>query len=66
MRLEAEVSMVDTFRDFVCAAALALSFQVKLGNLDLHDVDLAATVLEHVSDPLVVSAFQSTYAAVLD
>ena len=62
--LEAGVRMVDV-RDVVRAAASGLSFQVKLGDLDLHDADLAATLLEQVADPLVVSSFQSTYSAVL-
>lgn len=62
--LEAGVRMVDA-RDVVRAAASGLSFQVKLGNLDLHDADLAATLLGRVADPLVVSSFQSTYSAVL-
>ncbi len=60
--LEAGVRMVDV-RDVVRAAASGLSFQVKLGNLDLDDADLAATLLEQVTDPLVVSSFQSTYSA---
>jgi ATP/maltotriose-dependent transcriptional regulator MalT len=62
--LEADVRLVDV-RDFVRAAASELSFQVKLGNLDLHDADLAARLLGQVNDPLVVSSFQSTYSAVL-
>lgn len=62
--LEADVRLVDV-RDFVRAAASGLSFQVKLGNLDLHDADLAAPLLGQVADPLVVSSFQSTYSAVL-
>ena len=62
--LEAGVRMVDV-RDVVRAAASGLSFQVKLGNLDLHDADLAATLLQQVTDPLVVSSFQSTYSALL-
>jgi DNA-binding NarL/FixJ family response regulator len=52
-------------RDFVRAAAAGLSFQVKLGNLDLADADLAAQLLGQVGDPLIVSSFQSTYSAVL-
>jgi DNA-binding CsgD family transcriptional regulator len=62
--LESGVGMAD-MRDFVIGAASGLSFQVKLGDLDLHDADLAATILHQVSDPLVVSAFQSTYSGVL-
>lgn len=62
--LQADVKITDA-RDAVRAAASGLSFQVKLGNLDLHDADVAARLLDHVGDPLVVSAFQSTYAAVL-
>ncbi len=62
--LEVDVRLVDV-RDFVRAAASRLSFQVKLGDLDLHDADLAAPLLGQVTDPLVVSSFQSTYSAVL-
>lgn len=62
--LEAGVRIVDV-RDVVRAAASALSFQVKLGDIDLHDADMASTLLARVADPLVVSSFQSTYAALL-
>ena len=62
--LEAGVRLVDV-RDYVRAAASGLSFQVKLGNLDLHDADLAVPLLGQVADPLVVSSFLSTYSAVL-
>jgi LuxR family transcriptional regulator, maltose regulon positive regulatory protein len=62
--LQVGVRITDA-RDVVRAAASGLSFQVKLGNLDLHDADLAARLLDRVADPLVVSSFQSTYAAVL-
>jgi ATP/maltotriose-dependent transcriptional regulator MalT len=62
--LQAEVTMTDA-RDVVRAAAYGLSFQVKLGSLDLHDADIAVRLLDQVADPLVVSSFQSVYAYVL-
>ncbi len=52
-------------REVVRAAAYGLSYQVKLGRLDLTDADVAAQLLDAVSDPLLVSSFQSTYSAVL-
>jgi ATP/maltotriose-dependent transcriptional regulator MalT len=52
-------------RDVVRSAAFGLSFQVKLGNLDLTDADHVGGLLNMVSDPLLVSSFQSTYSAVL-
>jgi ATP/maltotriose-dependent transcriptional regulator MalT len=63
-QLRANVTLTDP-RDAVRAAAYELSYQVKLGNLDLHDADLASTLLDRVGDALIVSAFQSTYSAVL-
>lgn len=62
--LRANVQLTNP-RDVIQAAASDLSFQVKLGNLDLNDADVAARLLDRVVDPLVVSSFQSTYAAVL-
>jgi len=62
--LKAGVRLTDA-RETVRAATCHLSFQVKLGNLDLEEADLAATLLDRVIDPLLVSAFQSTYSAVL-
>jgi ATP/maltotriose-dependent transcriptional regulator MalT len=38
---------------------------MKRGDLDLRDADLAATLVDQVSDPLVVSSFQSVYSVVL-
>ena len=52
-------------RDVVRSAAFGLSFQVKLGDLDLTDADHVGGLLNMVSDPLLVSSFQSTYSAVL-
>ena len=52
-------------REIVRAAAIGLSFQVKLGDLDLTDADSAAGLVPFVDDPLVTSAFQSTYSAML-
>ncbi len=62
--LQAGVRMIDV-RDVVRAAAYGLSFQVKLGDLDLHDADHASALIGQVADPLVVSSFQSSYSAVL-
>jgi len=52
-------------RETVRAAAIELSFQSKLGDLDLTDADDAAGLVSFVDDPLVMSSFQSTYAAIL-
>ncbi len=52
-------------REVVRAAALGLSFQAKLGDLDLEEADSTATLLERVRDPLVASSFQSIYASAL-
>jgi LuxR family maltose regulon positive regulatory protein len=52
-------------RDAVRAAACGLSYQVKLGSLDLAQADLAYELLGAVADPLVESSFQNVYAAVL-
>jgi ATP/maltotriose-dependent transcriptional regulator MalT len=52
-------------RDVVRSATCGLSYQVKLGTLDLTDADVAAELLGSVSDPLLISSFQSTYSAVL-
>jgi ATP/maltotriose-dependent transcriptional regulator MalT len=62
--LRAGVRMTDV-RDVVRAAAYELSFQVKLGDLDLHAADQAFALVGQVGDPLVVSSFQSSYSAVL-
>ena len=48
--LEADVRLVDV-RDYVRAAASGLSFQVKLGNLDLHDADTALPLLGRLPIP---------------
>jgi DNA-binding NarL/FixJ family response regulator len=52
-------------RELVRSAAFELSFQVKLGDIDLTDADHVVGLLDMVSDPLLVSSFQSTYSAVL-
>jgi ATP/maltotriose-dependent transcriptional regulator MalT len=52
-------------REVVRSATCGLSYQVKLGTLDLTDADAAAELLGGVSNPLAVSSFQSTYSAVL-
>ncbi len=62
--LHAGVSPSDP-REIVRDAAIGLSFQVKLADLDLTDADSAASLVDLVDDPLVVSAFQSTYSAML-
>jgi len=64
LAMTADVRRSDV-REIVRSAVLGLSYQVKFGNLDLTDADLAAELLESVSDPLMVSAFQSTYSGVL-
>ena len=62
--LDAGVQLSDV-REVVRSATCGLSYQVKLGALDLTDADAAAQLLGGVSDPLLVSSFQSTYSAVL-
>lgn len=62
--LQEGVSVLDP-RDLVRAAAYGLSYQDKLGNLDLEAADFAATLLDRVGDPLIISAFQSTYSTLL-
>ena len=52
-------------RDVVRAAANGLAHQAKLGDLDLEEADFAATLLERVRDPLVVSSFLSMYSNAL-
>jgi ATP/maltotriose-dependent transcriptional regulator MalT len=52
-------------REVVRAATYGLSYQIKLADLDLAEADLALTFLDRVSDPLLVSSFQSTYSAAL-
>jgi ATP/maltotriose-dependent transcriptional regulator MalT len=52
-------------REVVRAAALGLGYQVTVGALDLREADAAYELLEAVTDPLVVSSFQSTYSGVL-
>src|SRR4026207_1994548 len=52
-------------RDMFRAAAYGLSLQTKLGDLDLTEADVAATLLGRVRDPLLVSSFESIYWMVL-
>jgi ATP/maltotriose-dependent transcriptional regulator MalT len=52
-------------REVVRAASYRLNFQVKLGTLDLADADAAYELLGALTDPLIVSSFQSTYSGVL-
>jgi ATP/maltotriose-dependent transcriptional regulator MalT len=53
---------VSDAREVVRAATYLISHQAKLGDLDLAEADLAATLLARVRDPLVVASFQSTYS----
>jgi DNA-binding NarL/FixJ family response regulator len=62
--LNAEVQRSD-IKEVVRSATYGLSHQVKLGNLDLTHADAAAELVGGLSDPLLVSSFQSTYSAVL-
>jgi ATP/maltotriose-dependent transcriptional regulator MalT len=52
-------------REVVRAAAYGLNNQVNLGALDLAEADAAYELLGTLTDPLIVSSFQSTYAGVL-
>jgi LuxR family transcriptional regulator, maltose regulon positive regulatory protein len=52
-------------REVVRAAACELFYQVKLGDLDFEEADLAASLLRRARDPLVISSFQSAYAGAL-
>jgi DNA-binding NarL/FixJ family response regulator len=52
-------------REFVRASAFALCYQIKLGDLDVAEADIARAVVSRVRDPLVISSFQSTYASAL-
>ncbi len=49
-------------RAVVRAAAYGLSLQTKLGDLDLAEAEYAATRLDRVRDPLLVSSFESIYS----
>ena len=62
--LDEEVRPGDV-REVVRSATYRLAFQAKLGSLDLTDADLAAAVVHTVSDPLLVSSFQSAHSSVL-
>jgi DNA-binding NarL/FixJ family response regulator len=62
--LNAAAQVADA-RDQVRSAAFGLSFQVKLGDVDLAEADRAYALIELVADPLLVSSFESTYSAVL-
>ncbi|MEX2613881.1 MAG: LuxR C-terminal-related transcriptional regulator [Gaiellaceae bacterium] len=52
-------------RDLVRAAAHRLSYQLKLGPIDLTDADRAYQLLGNVQDPLTQSSFQCAYAGAL-
>ena len=62
--LSKEVSFADP-REFVRAAGHGLSFQIRQGELNLDQADLASQLLPAVTDPLVRSSFLSGYASVL-
>ena len=52
-------------RQVVRASAYGLSYQTKLGDLDLRESDVAVALIDRVRDPIVVSSFQSTYSVAL-
>jgi ATP/maltotriose-dependent transcriptional regulator MalT len=52
-------------RDVVRAAICSLSYQVRFGQLDVSDAEVAFELLRSVDDPLVESSFLSGYAYVL-
>ena len=62
--LTASISMSKP-RDVVRAAAYTISAQMKLGSLNLAEVELATELLSVVDDPLVESAFRNVYSAAL-
>jgi LuxR family transcriptional regulator, maltose regulon positive regulatory protein len=62
--LNADVRRGDT-RSFVQSATYGLSYQLNFGDLDLRDADDAAFLLPTVEEPLLVSAFRSTYSIAL-
>jgi DNA-binding NarL/FixJ family response regulator len=51
--------------EIIRSAISGLSYQLKLGTLELAEADSAAELLGRVNDPMLVSSFQSTYSAVL-
>ena len=62
--LNAGVHLGDV-REVVRSATCGLNYQAKHGALDLTDADAAAELAGDVSDPLLVSSFQSTYSVAL-
>jgi LuxR family transcriptional regulator, maltose regulon positive regulatory protein len=52
-------------RDLVRASAHELTFQLRMGCVDLRDADRAWELLPAISDPLIESAFQSVYSSAL-
>src|SRR5262249_42304057 len=64
LELNAEVRTGNP-RDVVRSAALGLSYQMKLGDLELTEADRACALLDMVDDPLLVSSFENIYSAVL-
>ena len=52
-------------REVVRASAYGLFHQLRLGDLDLEDAEVAASLVQRVRDPLVISAFQSIFACAL-
>ncbi|HXF98658.1 MAG TPA: LuxR C-terminal-related transcriptional regulator [Gaiellaceae bacterium] len=52
-------------RDVVRAATCQLSYQIRMGNIDLADADVAWELSESVKDPLVRAAYYVAYANVL-
>jgi len=51
--------------EVVRAAAHELSFQHRMGSLNVANVDVAAELLETIGDPLIESSFQSIYSTAL-
>ncbi len=62
--LSEDVKLSDR-REVVRAAAYTLSYQLRMGSLDLSNADLAWQLLDAVDDPLIESSFQSVYSAAL-
>jgi ATP/maltotriose-dependent transcriptional regulator MalT len=62
--LERDVHAADA-RDFVRAAACRLSYQSRMGKLDLTSAEIAWRMIDAVRDPLVRSAFEFVYSHAL-
>jgi ATP/maltotriose-dependent transcriptional regulator MalT len=52
-------------REVVRAAGCTLSYQLRLGSLDMPAADRASELLDAVRDPFVTSSFQSVYSTAL-